>query len=319
MDSDVGVYLVSYELGSKAMGRLGEKEFVEAWGRLKCVLLHPLLSFPFLSSPLTRPRSKRKPPKNHQSKPLSLSRQKDRHARRHGRPSAKVAHPVPHRARVLQEGVQVRVRPGSVRGSQGGWSVLFAFFQTLLSLLCRNIVWVWGADLRKVGLTMFLPTDRATGAYFPFFPTRPQLQVCKKRSSRPLFPFRFLTALAFWQTLLPPVFASSPSALASQASDGQPTMGLKEFGWWCEFLEGKGVKGVSKDVWTLVRSFLLPPPPLSLPFFLPPSSLYQKNDQTPDVFPLFLSLLSSFLCFWGNTLVRRVRRQDSGDVRDLRR
>ena len=30
-------------------------------------------------------------------------------------------------------------------------------------------------------------------------------------------------------------------------------MGLREFGWWCEFLEDKGVKGVSKDVWNLVR------------------------------------------------------------------
>lgn len=66
MDSDVGVYLVSYELGSKAMGRLGEKEFVEAWGKLKCV---PFFSTPSppLSSPLVPPhasKESKKPPQN---------------------------------------------------------------------------------------------------------------------------------------------------------------------------------------------------------------------------------------------------------------
>jgi hypothetical protein len=60
-------------------------------------------------------------------------------------------------------------------------------------------------------------------------------------------------ALAFWQTLLPPVFAAEPSALASATPNGAPAMGAREFGWWCEFLESKGVKGVSKDVWNLVR------------------------------------------------------------------
>ena len=29
-------------------------------------------------------------------------------------------------------------------------------------------------------------------------------------------------------------------------------MGVRELGWWTEFLEEKGGKGVSKDLWYLV-------------------------------------------------------------------
>lgn len=37
MDSDVAVYLVSFELGSPSMGRLERKAFVDGWAKAKCV------------------------------------------------------------------------------------------------------------------------------------------------------------------------------------------------------------------------------------------------------------------------------------------
>lgn len=37
IDSDIAVYLVSYELKSPSMGRLLQKDFVEGWSALKCV------------------------------------------------------------------------------------------------------------------------------------------------------------------------------------------------------------------------------------------------------------------------------------------
>ena len=60
------------------------------------------------------------------------------------------------------------------------------------------------------------------------------------------------SAVAFWQCLLPPVLASSPSAIPYSTPNGTPGMGARELVWWTEFLEEKGVKGVSKDLWYLV-------------------------------------------------------------------
>ncbi|VDB88688.1 unnamed protein product, partial [Peniophora sp. CBMAI 1063] len=51
------------------------------------------------------------------------------------------------------------------------------------------------------------------------------------------------TALAFWGILL-------PVARATGAWDAQYDL------WWAEFLEGRGVKGVSKDTWSMFLEFV---------------------------------------------------------------
>lgn len=61
-------------------------------------------------------------------------------------------------------------------------------------------------------------------------------------------------ARAFWEILLP---------LATQSVQAEAKPGFS--GWsdanteqWFEFLEGKAVKGISKDAWTMVSLFFLP-------------------------------------------------------------
>lgn len=71
------------------------------------------------------------------------------------------------------------------------------------------------------------------------------------------------TALAFWAILVP--HGLRGGALAHQRSvngaendeEGEGEEGWKEeyTGWWFEFLERRGGKGVSKDTWTMVRLF----------------------------------------------------------------
>ncbi|CED85408.1 Uncharacterized conserved protein [Phaffia rhodozyma] len=67
-------------------------------------------------------------------------------------------------------------------------------------------------------------------------------------------------AVALWQSLLPPVFQSNPSAIQYSTTNGARGMGEREFGWWLEFLEEQKTKGISKDLWTLFIEFAVKVP-----------------------------------------------------------
>lgn len=66
-------------------------------------------------------------------------------------------------------------------------------------------------------------------------------------------------AQGFWALLVP--HGLKGGALAHKRDDGDDdTMGIDEEGWqeghldwWFEFLAGKGQRGISKDVWQMVR------------------------------------------------------------------
>ncbi|KAF9484185.1 defective in Cullin neddylation protein 1 [Pholiota conissans] len=68
------------------------------------------------------------------------------------------------------------------------------------------------------------------------------------------------TAIAFWNLLLP--LGLSGGALAHvTTSDGDDDIkmdeeGWKEYQWWFDFLNQKGIKGVSKDTWVMFLDFI---------------------------------------------------------------
>ncbi|KAF8181056.1 Cullin binding-domain-containing protein [Pholiota molesta] len=68
------------------------------------------------------------------------------------------------------------------------------------------------------------------------------------------------TAIAFWNLLLPHGLAGGALAHVT-ASDGDDDIkmdeeGWKEIQWWFDFLNQKGIKGVSKDTWVMFYDFI---------------------------------------------------------------
>lgn len=93
------------------------------------------------------------------------------------------------------------------------------------------------------------------------------------------------TAKAFWGLLIPHGLTGRALAHSSnEDSDDDEVTPMdteggwkKEFtGWWFEFLDGKGSKGISRDTWTMVH------PQLSLTF-IPPHREAHPSFTVPQV------------------------------------
>jgi DCN1-like protein 1/2 len=56
------------------------------------------------------------------------------------------------------------------------------------------------------------------------------------------------TAKAFWQLLLPVGLRGAALAHSTEGEDGWKS---EYTDWWYEFLDGKGLKGVSRDTWNM--------------------------------------------------------------------